>query len=293
MLVTTRSDELRSALGFGSPPQRAIALVPTMGALHEGHLSLVRRARTENQLLVVSIFVNPLQFSAGEDYQRYPRDSDADIALLEREGADIVFAPDPEGYVPAWHRTVVRVEGPLTSTLEGGVRPGHFEGVATIVAKLLSSVGPERAYFGEKDYQQLLVVRRMVHDLDIPTQIVACPIVRDADGLALSSRNAYLSPSQRQRALALPSALREAAAAWDGDADSARVLLHRRLQAASGISLDYAEVVDPMTLDPLGGIIDSPARALAAVRVGDTRLIDNVGLGQPEIQPRPADTEEL
>ena len=268
---------LRAALAAARRHDRVIGLVPTLGALHEGHLSHVRRARSGCDVVVVSIFVNPLQFGPGEDFASYPRDLDRDLSLLAPEGVDVVFAPPRQGFVPDDMATTVHVAG-LTDVLEGASRPGHFDGVTTVVAKLLNAVGPDRAYFGEKDYQQLLVVRRMVADLDVPVEVVAGPTVRETDGLALSSRNAYLSPRERAAALALPTALREVAAAWDGDADAARRRLRDRLASAPGVGLDYAEVADPGTLAPLEGAVSGPARALVAATVGATRLIDNVGL---------------
>ena len=254
-----------------------VGLVPTMGALHQGHLSLAQQARADCATVVVSIFVNPLQFGAGEDFARYPRALDADLALLDAAGVDVVFTPHTDGFLSPRRATTVSVSG-LTDTLEGATRPGHFAGVTTIVAKLFNAAQPHRAYFGEKDYQQLAVIRRMVADLDVPVAVVGCPIVRAPDGLALSSRNAYLSDSEREAALALSAALREAAAAWDGDAAAARALLRRRLRDASGVRLDYAEVVDPETLAPLEGVDVRPAQALVAAYVGSTRLIDNIRL---------------
>ncbi|HWB72296.1 MAG TPA: pantoate--beta-alanine ligase [Egibacteraceae bacterium] len=268
---------LRDALRPTRLAGGAVGFVPTMGALHEGHLSLVRRARSDCDAVVVSVFVNPLQFAPGEDFATYPRDLTRDLALLEPLGVDVVFHPSPGELTPPRRATIVHVAG-LTATLEGASRPGHFDGVATIVTKLFNIVAPDRAYFGEKDYQQLTVVRKMVEDLDVAVQVVGCPTVRDPDGLALSSRNAYLSARQRAQALALPAALRAVAAAWDGDADAARRLLRARLEAAPGVRLDYAEVVDPETLEALEGVVDGPAQALVAALVGDTRLIDNVRL---------------
>jgi pantoate--beta-alanine ligase len=191
--------------------------------------------------------------------------------------ANLVFAPDAAEFTPPDRLTTVHVAS-LTDVLEGASRPGHFDGVTTIVTKLLNVIAPDRAYFGEKDFQQLAVVRRMVADLDVPTTIVGCPIVRDRDGLALSSRNAYLMEDQHRQALALSRALAEVASSWDGDAVSARVLLHRRLGAAPGIRLDYAEIVDPETLQQLEGVVSGPAQALVAAWVGTTRLMDNTRL---------------
>ena len=265
---------VRALLGVAPRP---IGLVPTMGALHRGHLSLVAAARQANATAVVSIFVNPLQFGPGEDFERYPRALDDDLALLREAGVDLVFAPSTAEFTPPNRLTTVSVAG-LTSPLEGVSRPGHFDGVTTIVAKLLHAVGPDRAYFGEKDFQQLAVIRRMVADLDMAVTVVGCPIVREPDGLAMSSRNAYLSADRRRDALALSAALSELAAGWDGDADAARAALHRRLSNASGVRLDYAEVIDPETLEPLEGVVGGPAQAVVAAYIGATRLIDNVRL---------------
>ena len=263
--------ELDDALTATPVPR---GLVPTMGALHAGHLSLVRAARSECATVVVSVFVNPLQFGAGEDFDEYPRTFDADLATLEQEGVDVVFAP-PADFAP--DEPMADVPGPV-DVLEGASRPGHFAGVATIVRRLLDVVDPDRAYFGEKDYQQLVVIRALVERDGLRTQIVGCPVVRDADGLALSSRNVFLSPAERARALHLSAALMAVAGAWDGDADTARVRLRSRLADADGVELDYAEIVHPETLEPLDGIVTGPARALVAARVGATRLIDNVPL---------------
>jgi pantoate--beta-alanine ligase len=234
-----------------------IGLVPTMGAFHEGHLSLIRTARDECETVVVSVFVNPAQFAAGEDFERYPRDEARDLRLAEEEGADVVFAPSADELYPPGYQTWVEVEE-LGALLEGVHRPGHFKGVATVCCKLFNIVRPERAYFGQKDAQQVAVVRRMVRDLDLDVEIRSVPTVRDRDGLALSSRNAYLSAEERERALALPKALATR------DPEQARALLN-------GLEVDYLEVAD-----------FEPRVLAAAVRVGKTRLIDNVVLeGDP------------
>jgi pantoate--beta-alanine ligase len=235
-------------------PQRGeIGLVPTMGAFHEGHLALFRAAREENQLVVASLFVNPAQFAEGEDLERYPRDERRDAELAEQAGVDVLYVPAAEEVYPPGFETWVEVER-FGAMLEGGHRPGHFRGVATVCLKLFNLVRPQRAYFGQKDAQQVAVVRRMVRDLAVPVEICVVPTVRDADGLALSSRNAYLSPDERERALALPRAL----AARD------RGLL-------DGLEVDYFEEAD-----------FEPRVLAAAVRVGSTRLIDNVVLeGDP------------
>jgi pantoate--beta-alanine ligase len=267
----------RDALRPRRHTSERIGLVPTMGALHAGHLSLVRRAVAECGVVAVSIFVNPLQFAPYEDFESYPRDLGRDLGLLEPLGVDLVFCPDPADFVPPARRTTVSVAG-LTGILEGTSRPTHFDGVTTIVMKLLNVVQPDRAYFGEKDFQQLAVITVMVRDLNVPVEVVGCPTVRDPDGLALSSRNAYLSPEQREQALALSRALWKAAEGWDGNADRARSLLATTLSAASGIRLDYAEVINPETLEPLEGVVDGPAQAVVAAYVGTTRLIDNCRL---------------
>ncbi|MBW3604309.1 MAG: pantoate--beta-alanine ligase [Actinobacteria bacterium] len=253
-----------------------VGLVPTMGALHAGHLSLVDAARAQCAAVVVSVFVNPLQFGPGEDLDSYPRDLDGDLAHLRDAGVDAVFTPAASAFTGDLATTVM-VAG-TTEGLEGASRPGHFAGVTTIVCKLCNVVCPDRAYFGEKDFQQLVTVRRMVHDLDIPVEIVGMPIVRDHDGLALSSRNAYLTGDERTYALRLSQALRATAAAWTGDADRARRVLASTLRDGDGIDVDYAEIVDPTTLAPLHGDGHREARAVVAARVGRTRLIDNLVL---------------
>jgi pantoate--beta-alanine ligase len=280
MQVVHTAPELRAALAGTT----RTAFVPTMGNLHAGHVSLVEQAKQHGQPVVASVFVNPLQFGAGEDFDRYPRDLDADAALLERAGADLVFTPATADFTPPDRLTTVHVAR-LTDVLEGASRPGHFNGVATIVTKLFNTVQPDRAYFGEKDFQQLAVIRRMVADLDQPVDVVGCPIIRDDDGLALSSRNAYLSAEQRAAAMALPRALHETASAFTGDADAAVLSLRRTLEGASGVRLDYAEVVDPETLAPLEGVVEGPAQALVAAYVGDTRLIDNIRLEPKGVAP--------
>ena len=259
---------------------RPLGLVPTMGYLHEGHLSLVRRARADNETAVASVFVNPTQFGANEDLSTYPRDMDGDLDKLRREGVDLVFAPSAAEMYPRGFDTAVEV-GALAERLEGERRPGHFRGVATVVCKLLAIVRPDNVYFGQKDAQQLLVIRRMNADLNLGANVVAMSTVRDADGLALSSRNARLSADDRQNALALYRALRLAESLYaDGarDANAIRALMVNALNAAPGVSLDYVSVADAETLDELD-VIDRPALASLAARVGGARLIDNVILG--------------
>lgn len=256
----------------------SVGLVPTMGALHEGHRSLIRRARRENDAVVVSIFVNPAQFGPREDFARYPRPFAQDRALCRSERADAVFLPSPEEMYFPDHETWVSVDA-LASGLCGEFRPGHFRGVATVVLKLLNLVRPTRAYFGRKDYQQLKVIERMVRDLNVPVKIVPCPTVREKDGLALSSRNRYLSPAERRTASRLPSALREAVQVIESapriSVDRIRRAVRRRLEAGGGVKTQYVAVVDPETLAPLR---EARGRALVAVaaHVGKTRLIDNV-----------------
>ena len=258
---------------------RSIALVPTMGYLHEGHLSLVRLARTRAELCVVSIFVNPLQFGPKEDLDRYPRDDAGDRAKLEAEGVDVLYTPGAEAmYGPEFQTTVSVSE--LTDGLCGKGRPGHFQGVTTVVTKLFNAVRPDVAVFGEKDFQQLATIRRMVRDLDFGIEVIGGPIVRETDGLAMSSRNAYLSRDEREAALALSRALGEARrAVRSGENDSTAVLnrVHRITASEPLLRVEYAEVVDAETLRPIEEIRGAAVLALA-VQVGKTRLIDNTSL---------------
>ena len=273
MRVVRRPDELRAALAGPRP----LGFVPTMGYLHEGHLALVRRAREENPMVAVSIFVNPLQFGPGEDYERYPRDEARDLALLEAAGVDVVFLPTPEAFYPPGFSTYVVVEGPLTERFEGAHRPGHFRGVTTVVAKLFNLVRPDRAYFGEKDFQQLAVIRRMVRDLDFGIEIVGVPTVREEDGLALSSRNVYLTPEHRREAAKIYRALsaaRETARAG-GSVEEAESAAREVLGSIPDFSLDYFAIVDPASFDPLTEWKEG-ARALVAGRFPEVRLIDNL-----------------
>jgi pantoate--beta-alanine ligase len=254
----------------------SIGLVPTMGALHAGHVSLLDRARAENRTLVMSLFVNPTQFGPSEDYARYPRDLERDHALATTAGVDLLFAPTVEAMYPPGASTWVEVEG-LSARWEGERRPGHFRGVATVVLKLLLAAHPTRAYFGEKDYQQLQVVRRLAADLLPEVTIVGCPTVREPDGLALSSRNVFLTPEERAHAVALYHALRRAQAALAAGERAGAALeqkMRAELGAAPGLAIDYAAVVDAATLEPLVRV-DRAARALLAARLGAVRLIDN------------------
>jgi pantoate--beta-alanine ligase len=276
---TVRSvGELREALRPERRAGRSIGLVPTMGFFHEGHLSLIRRARERCDFVVVSLFVNPAQFGPGEDLEGYPRDEARDLELAEEEGVDLVFAPPVEAIYPAGFATGVEVGG-LTDTLEGDPRhrgSHHFRGVTTMVTKLFNMVGPDLAFFGQKDAQQALVIRKLVTDLDIPVELEVCPTVRDSDGLALSSRNIYLSPEERERALALGRALRAAetrVAAGERDARALLAAARGELDAA-GIEPDYLELRSTTDLSPVERVNGSTLLAVAA-RVGRARLIDN------------------
>ena len=268
--------QLGSALVALRAGGHRVALVPTMGALHRGHLSLVEEAKRRADRVVATIFVNPLQFGEGEDLDRYPRQEKEDARALEQYGCDLLWMPTPEQVYPAGFSTKVSVAG-LTSRWEGEARPGHFDGVTTVVAKLFNAVRPDIAVFGEKDFQQLAVIRRMVSDLDMGVEIVAVPTAREGDGLALSSRNAYLSEDERARAVALPKALNAAAdAIEDGQPVNAAIADARRALDDAGFApIDYVALVDSATLEPL----QSPAenmRLIAAATIGRTRLIDNV-----------------
>jgi len=259
---------------------RIIGLVPTMGYLHDGHLSLIKKARRENDIVIMSNFVNPLQFGPKEDFATYPRDLDRDNKLAESAGVDYVFAPTTEEMYPQGYDTYVEVKGPITEKMCGKSRPGHFKGVTTVVLKLFLITQPDRAYFGQKDTQQAIVIRKMVTDLNVPVKIITCPIIREEDGLALSSRNTYLSSEERLQALALPRAL---SAGRDmimkGETDPQKVRLHIKqiLESSPGIRVDYVEVVDGDDLSDLS-VIKGKVLLAAAVYVGKTRLIDNIDL---------------
>jgi pantoate--beta-alanine ligase len=256
-----------------------VGLVPTMGALHAGHVSLVERALRETDAAIASIFVNPTQFGPTEDFAAYPRNEAEDVALLERHGTDAVFIPAVAEIYPPGDTTPV-TPGPLAAPLEGAARPGHFVGVATVVAKLLAIVQPDVAYFGQKDFQQLRVIQTMAPDLRVGADIVGCPTIREPDGLALSSRNAYLTPEQRRDAVALSQGLFRARELWErGVREPARLRdAVRRDTGGPGIALEYVSVADPLTLAELEAPAESAVISLAA-RVGGTRLIDNVLLG--------------
>jgi pantoate--beta-alanine ligase len=284
-------DELRSELSSARREGRTIGLVPTMGALHEGHLSLIRRARRECEVVVVSLFVNPSQFNEQADLARYPRSEPHDAELATQAGADILFAPSVEEVYPPGFSTSVEVLG-VTERLEGISRGSeHFRGVSTVVAKLLGMAQPDVAYFGQKDAQQLVVIRRLVVDLNLPVRIQACPTVREPDGLAMSSRNARLHPEERARALALPDALRAAAQRAAEGERSAEALLDVACAAmlARGVEPEYLELVDPETLLACEQLTRESLLVVAA-RVGETRLIDNVIL-RPATTASPRQTE--
>ena len=274
---------LRTALAQLRADGATIALVPTMGALHEGHLTLVRRARAEADHVVASIFVNPKQFGANEDLDAYPRQLADDAAMLEAEGTALLWAPGVEAMYPPGFVTNISVAD-VSAGLCGAARPGHFDGVATVVCKLFNQVAPDLAFFGEKDFQQLAVIRAMARDLDLirphADNIIGVPTVRETDGLAMSSRNRYLSPDQRAAAASLPRAMRAAIAAIEGGADVAASLagLQAGIIAAGFASADYVVLADTITLAPLAELGDAPARLLVAARIGGTRLIDNMAV---------------
>jgi pantoate--beta-alanine ligase len=259
----------------------SIGLVPTMGALHEGHATLLRAARAENDTVAMTIFVNPAQFDEQSDLAAYPRTEEADLAVAEAEGVDLVFAPDAAEVYPPGFATTVSVSGPVAETLEGAERGrAHFDGVATVVTKLLLAALPDRAYFGAKDAQQVAVIRRLVADLGIPVTVVVCPTSRDADGLARSSRNTRLSTDERARALAIPHALREVTDAATAGISDTEALGARAVDVleASGIRPEYVALVDPITFAPVSAV-EGPVLVAIAARVGATRLIDNTVLG--------------
>lgn len=279
MNTVTTVAAVRAALDEARAADRRVGFVPTMGYLHDGHTSLMDRARAAEDVVIASIFVNPLQFGANEDLDAYPRDLGRDTALCARAGVDLLFTPPLGEMYPQPVLTTVTV-AEVSAPLEGAARPGHFAGVATVVAKLFSIVGPCRAYFGEKDYQQVAVLRRMVADLSMPVEIVACPTLREPDGLAMSSRNVYLTPAEREAAPVLNTALRAGAAAIGaGETDPAtvRTLMREIIEAEPLAQLDYAEVVDADLLS-VPEVLTGNLRLLAAVRFGKARLIDNVGV---------------
>jgi pantoate--beta-alanine ligase len=276
MQIITEIADLRIALQSVRRADQTIGLVPTMGAFHEGHLSLMRRAKAENDLTVVTLFINPTQFNDPEDFKKYPRDTDHDARMAESVGVDYLFLPPPEAVYPPGFDTVVTVRA-LSEQLEGASRPGHFNGVATVVAKLLNIAGADRAYFGEKDWQQLQIVKALTRDLDIPTQIIGLPIVRELDGLALSSRNVRLSPEERIAALVLDRALDNAQALVRGGIQDTAALaaeMRRAISSEPLAHLDYAILVHPETLTEVASL-EHGAIALIAANFGKVRLIDN------------------
>jgi pantoate--beta-alanine ligase len=279
MTICRTLASLRKALPASG--KKETGFVPTMGFLHEGHLSLVRACGGENDRTVVSIYVNPTQFGPCEDLQRYPRDPERDVALLEKEGVDVLFMPDGADMYPPPYRTFVRVEE-LDGKLCGLSRPGHFRGVATIVLKLFNLMRPQRAYFGQKDAQQAIIIRQMVRDLNLPVRLRVLPIVRDTDGLALSSRNAYLSPEERRAALALPRSLKRAAGMIDNGGLESR-LVRAAMQEEIGreplLEAEYIAIVRLQDLEEIPEIQSGNTLIAAAVRAGKTRLIDNLLLG--------------
>ncbi|MFP4173220.1 MAG: pantoate--beta-alanine ligase [Candidatus Hydrogenedentota bacterium] len=278
MNVLETAEAMRSWSWEHRNARQAVGFVPTMGALHEGHASLIRRSVADCDVTVISIFVNPVQFGPNEDYERYPRTFEADKGMADELGVDAIYAPDAQAMYPADYATYVDVLGPLTETLCGRSRPGHFRGVATVVAKLFNAVRPHRAYFGQKDAQQLAVIQRMTRDLDFGIEIVELPIVREADGLARSSRNQYLAPEERERALCIPRALEKGRALMTNGERSAETVRQAVRDALAEVdAVDYVELVDAETLEPLKEI-QPPALLAVAARVGETRLIDNIKL---------------
>jgi pantoate--beta-alanine ligase len=275
-VVRTRA-ELRDALSAAARP---VGLVPTMGWLHDGHRSLMQRARADNPTTIATIFVNPRQFNEAADFQQYPRDEARDLAICEEEGLDLVFAPSVEEVYPEGFDTLVTV-GAVSRPLEGAARPGHFDGVATVVAILFNLVGAEHAYFGQKDAQQVMVIRQMARDVAIPTEVIACPTVREPDGLALSSRNVHLSPEQRTAAAVLYRALTAGRSRWaagERSADALRAAMNRTLAEEPLAEPEYVSVADGRTLAELE-TVTGPALLSLAVRFGTTRLIDNEPIG--------------
>ncbi|MEW6747445.1 MAG: pantoate--beta-alanine ligase [Planctomycetota bacterium] len=274
--------EMRAVLAAARAEGKSIGLVPTMGALHQGHLSLAARSVADNDTTVVSIFVNPLQFGPGEDFERYPRDLDGDCRLLAGAGVDWVFAVSAEAMYPEGFRTYV-VQESLTERLCGRSRPGHFRGVTTVCTKLFNIVQPDRAYFGQKDYQQTVIIRHLLEDLNFAIQLVVLPTVREPDGLAMSSRNRYLTRDERRRATVLVQSLRLAQRlVTEGERRAAvvRKAMRSKIESCEGAAIDYVEIVDPETLEPLEEVT-GPAVAAIAVWVGQVRLIDNEVLSVP------------
>lgn len=286
MRLITSVNEMKALTRETRSRGKSIGLVPTMGALHKGHISLIRQAKQQCDVVVASVFVNPTQFGPGEDFERYPRELDKDFNLLSSYNIDTVFAPAVDEMYPEGFQTFVE-PGPLAEIYEGASRPGHFRGVSTVVVKLFNIVQPDMAYFGQKDFQQAVVIRRLVEDLNLNVRLVLCPIVRDEDGLAISSRNAYLEPPQRKLALALSRSLRRARdMAHSGETDAKSVLeeMHRVLRAEGRVKIDYATIVNPVSFEPVSRITTGMI-ALVAAQVDKIRLIDNTILGPAGTSP--------
>ena len=276
MRRTDSIEETRGVVRYWREHGHSVGLVPTMGFLHEGHVSLIRRARADNEKVAVSIFVNPTQFGPGEDYESYPRDLERDLSALSEENVDLVFIPSPEQMYAKEHLVYVDVES-LGDVLCGAQRPGHFRGVCTVVAKLFNIFRPDRAYFGQKDAQQFTIIRQMARDLNFGVEIVRCPIVREPDGLALSSRNAYLSEKERKAALVIPRSLslaRNALENGERDAGRIRIIIAGEIEKEPLACIGYVEVVDASSLRPVERI-ERPVLAAVAVKIGPARLIDN------------------
>lgn len=281
MIVVRTVAEFRAARDGLLKPGGTLGLVPTMGYLHQGHRSLMRMARAECEAVAVTIFVNPTQFGPNDDFTRYPRDEARDLEACGAEGVDIVLAPSVEEIYSEGACTTVSV-GPLSRVLEGAARPGHFDGVATVVSKLFTIAGPCRAYFGQKDAQQLMVIKRLGRDLLFPVEVIGCPIIREPDGLAMSSRNVYLSPEERTQALGISRGLRRAETAWaDGvrDAEALRTLVRAEIEAQPLARVEYISLAETDTLSEVEGPVAPPVLISVAVRFSGARLIDNVVLG--------------
>ncbi len=293
MLILNKIADIRRWVREKRMKGLQVGLVPTMGSLHEGHLSLVRAARQENDLVVMSIFVNPLQFGPQEDYATYPRDLARDACLAEEAGADVIFAPEVEEMYPYYPQYTTVEVAQITKRLCGAARPGHFTGVATVVTKLFQIVLPDKAYFGQKDYQQVQVIKRMVADLNFPIAIRMVPITRESDGLAMSSRNTYLSPEERQEALCLSASLRICQALFaKGERNAACLLeaMRERIKQEPAAVIDYLEIDDATTLEPLA-VIERPVVVALAVKIGKTRLLDNILLNTETETEAVAETE--
>jgi pantoate--beta-alanine ligase len=291
MRILRTPSAMREAVSAARGTDRTVGLVPTMGALHDGHLSLLRAARERCDVVVMSLFVNPTQFGPNEDLAGYPSGEDRDLRVAEEEGVDFVYAPDAAGVYPPGFATAVEVGGGLTDVLCGDPErrgPGHFRGVTTVVAKLLNTVGPDLAFFGQKDAQQAVVIQRMVRDLDFPVEVVVMPTVRATDGLAMSSRNAYLGGVERERAAALSRALRVVASAAERGETSTAVAIAAGLEElrAAGVEPEYLEARDAEALTPIESFNGRPVLVAVAARVGRARLIDNVVIGETSVEER-------